>query len=203
MKSLLLLPATLVAFAYAHNLAPVAAAPTAQPLAEHDWVVDGGHSSVVFRVKHANSAWFQGTFDKIEGTLTMDPSKPEAGSVSLSIPVDSIDTNDAKRDGHLKAPDFFNSKENPAITFASSKIEKKGEGLFDVTGKLAMAGKDQTVTIAVRKTGTGEFYGPREGWMAEFSIKRSEFGMTYGIAQNSLGDEIQLAIALETVKPKK
>lgn len=203
MKSLLLLPATIVALAHAHDVTATLPAAPSQPLGEHDWVVDGGHSSVVFRVKHANAAWFQGTFDKIEGTVTLDPAAPASGSVSLTIPIDSIDTNDAKRDGHLKAPDFFNSKENPSITFVSSEIEKKGDDLFHVTGKLAMAGKDQTVTIPVRKTGAGEFYGPREGWMAEFSIKRSEFGMTYGIAQNSLGDEIQLAIALETVKPKK
>ncbi len=202
MKSLLLLPASLVALAYAHNLSTGAPVTTA-PLAEHEWAVDAGHSSVVFRVKHANAAWFHGTFDKIEGHVHLDPSKPEAGSVALTIPVDSVDTNDGKRDGHLKAPDFFNSKENPSIAFTSTKIEKKSDTLYHVTGKLAMAGKEQSITIPVEKTGAGDFYGPREGWMTTFTIKRSDFGMTYGIAKNALGDEVTLMIALETVKPAK
>ena len=203
MKTLLLFPATAVALAFTHNLAGTPLPASGHALAEHEWIVDPAHSSVVFRVKHAGAAWFQGAFDKVEGGITLDAAKPEAGAVHLSIPVESIDTNDAKRDGHLKAPDFFNAKENPTIEFTSSKIEKHGADKFHVTGKLAMAGKEKEVTIPVEKTGTGEFYGPREGWMAEFTIKRSEFGMTYGIAQNSLGDEVTLSIALEMVKPKK
>mgnify|MGYP001301539805 CR=1 FL=1 len=205
MKSLLLLPVTVVTFALAHNLAgdtPAAAAGTLAA-APQAWTIDAGHSSVVFRVKHANAAWFQGTFDRIEGAVVLDPAKPEAGKVELTIPVESIDTNDQKRDGHLKAPDFFNAKENPTITFVSEKIAKRGDTTFEVTGTLAMAGKQKTVTIAVEKTGAGEFYGAREGWLASFSILRSEFGMTYGIAQGSLGDEVVLTIALETVQPKK
>jgi polyisoprenoid-binding protein YceI len=207
MKSLILLPVVVVSAALAHNLAggsvvaadaPAAVAGTAQA-----WAVDPGHSSVMFRVKHANAAWFQGNFDRVEGSLVLDPAKPETGKVELTIPVESIDTNDQKRDGHLKAPDFFNAKENPNITFVGSKIEKKGDTTYLVTGELAMAGKSKTMTIAVEKTGEGEFYGKREGWLASFSINRSDFGMTYGIAQGSLGDEVVLTIALETVQPKK
>ena len=127
--------------------------------------------------------------------------KPEAGSVKLTIPVASIDSNDAKRDEHLKAPDFFNAKENPEITFTSSKIAKKGDA-FEVTGKLAMAGKSKEITIPVEFTGTGEFYGKRAGFMTTFPIKRSDFGMTYGVGEKSLGDEVVLQIALETVQAK-
>ncbi|MBL8739406.1 MAG: YceI family protein, partial [Planctomycetes bacterium] len=140
MKTLLLLPVTFALFALP------TLNPTDAPRGEHDWTVDAGHSSVVFRVKHANASWFQGTFDKIEGVVTFDPAKPEATSVKLTIPVDSVDTNDQKRDAHLKNKDFFNSKENPEITFVSGKVAKKGE-MLEVTGELAMAGKSQTVTI--------------------------------------------------------
>ncbi len=203
MKTLLLLPVAAIALAFTHDLAGGPLPASARALGEHDWAVDAGHSSVVFRVKHAGASWFQGTFDKIEGTVTFDPAKPETGAVQLTIPVESVDTNDAKRDGHLKAPDFFNAKENPLIVFTSTKFEKKGADLYHVTGKLAMAGKEQEVTIPVEKTGAGEFYGPREGWMSTFTIKRSDFGMSYGIAKNSLGDEVTLSIALETVKPQK
>lgn len=195
MKTLLLLPVTFALFAL-----PIQT-PTDAPRGEHDWTVDAGHSSVVFRVKHANASWFQGTFDKIEGTVTFDPAKPEATSVKLTIPVDSVDTNDQKRDAHLKNKDFFNSKENPEITFVSGKVAKKGE-MLEVTGELAMAGKSQTVTIPVEFTGTGEFYGKRAGFMTTFTVKRSDFGMTYGVGEKSLGDEVTLQIALETVQAK-
>ncbi|MEO6594285.1 MAG: YceI family protein [Planctomycetota bacterium] len=198
MKTLLLLPLAGLLFAL-----PETDTASSLPLGEHDWAVDGAHSSVVFRVKHANASWFQGTFDKISGQVSLDPAKPEAGSVTLTIPVDSVDTNDGKRDDHLKGPDFFNSKENPSITFASTKIAKKSDTMFDVTGDLAMAGKKKSVTLAVEKTGEGEFYGKRKGWMTTFTIKRSDFGMTYGIDKNVLGDEITLSVALETTEPKK
>lgn len=197
MKSLLLVPFALTFL----SLPSSPAVDAATPRGEHDWVVDAGHSSVVFRVKHANAAWFKGAFDVVNGTITLDPSKPETGSVKLTIPVASIDSNDAKRDEHLKAPDFFNAKENPEITFTSSKIAKKGDA-FEVTGKLAMAGKSKDVTIPVEKVGEGEFYGKRVGFSTTFTIKRSEFGMTYGVDKNVLGDDVTLMIDLELVQPK-
>ena len=191
MKTLLLLPIVFASFAL-----PRAAA---VPPGEHDWTVDTVHSSVVFKVKHANAAWFQGTFDTITGKVSLDPSKPEAGSVSVTIPVDSVDTNDKKRDEHLRGPDFFNGKENPNITFASSKIAKKGDK-FEVTGDLAMAGKSKSITIEVEKTGEGEFHGKRIGFATTFTIKRSDFGMTYGVDKNALGDEVTLSIAIEGIQ---
>jgi len=191
MKALLLLPVL---------LAPIALPRNAEvPAGEHDWSVDPVHSSVVFKVKHANASWFQGMFDSINGKVSIDPAKPEAGSVSLTIAVDSVDTNDKKRDDHLKGPDFFNGKENPNITFSSSKIAKKGDK-FEVTGDLAMAGKSKSITIEVEKTGEGEFFGKRVGFASTFTIKRSDFGMTYGVDKNALGDEVTLSIALEVVQ---
>lgn len=197
MKTLFLLPVAAVLLAYPHP-----AVPSTVLAGEHDWAVDAQHSSVVFKVKHANASWFQGTFDVVGGELTLDPAKPEAGKVMLKIPVDSIDTNDTKRDDHLKNADFFNSKENPDITFASTKIAKNGDKLA-VTGDLAMAGKSKSVTIEVEKTGEGEFYGKRQGFMTTFTIKRSDFGMSYGVDKNVLGDEVTLSIALEMVQPAK
>jgi len=199
MKTLFTIPLALAAISYA-NLQPAATPVLAA--ADHEWVVDQGHSSVVFRVKHANIANFYGVFKSIEGKITLDPAAPASGSVWLSIPVDSVDSRDAKRDEHLRGPDFFNSKENPAIEFRSNKIVAKGEAL-EVTGDLELAGKKKSVTMTVQKTGEGDFYGPRVGYEATFQIKRSEFGMDYGIAKNALGDTVDLMVGLELVKPKK
>lgn len=194
MKSLLALP-----FLFAALSLPTA---PAAPVGDHDWQVDNGHSSVVFRVKHANVSNFYGVFKTISGSITLDPAAPEKGSVVLSIPVDSVDTRDGKRDDHLKGPDFFNSKENPNIEFHSTKIAKKGDAL-EVTGDLDLAGKKHPVTMTVTKTGEGDFYGPRVGFEAQFQIKRSDFGMNYGIAKNALGDTVDLMVGLELVKPAK
>jgi len=196
MKTLLLVP----------FLFPLLVSPSTPPSAalrgDNDWVVDPVHSSVVFRVKHANASFFKGTFDVIEGTVSLDPAKPEASSVMLKIPVASVDTNDKKRDEHLKGPDFFNSKENADITFKSTKIGKKGNGL-EVTGDLAMAGKTKSITIQVEKVGEGEMMGKRVGYSTTFAIKRSDYGMTYGVDKNMLGDEVTLMIDLELIQPKK
>jgi polyisoprenoid-binding protein YceI len=197
MKTILLLPLALATFAL-----PRSDAAGELPRRGHEWEVDGVHSSVVFRVKHMNTAWFQGTFEKVSGRVVLDPSKPEAGSVTISIPVDGIDTNNAQRDEHLKGPDFFNGKENPTIAFTSTKITKKGDQ-FEVTGDLEMAGKKKSVTLVVEKTGEGDMRGkPIMGWMSTFTVKRSDFGMTYGVDKNALGDDVTLMVALETTQPK-
>lgn len=194
MKTFLLLPILLAAWSV-----PVA---TPAPAVANDWVVDSVHSTVMFKVKHANTTWFYGSFGVIEGSLNLDPKAPESGKVEIAIPVDSIHTHNKDRDAHLKGPDFFNSKENPKVTFQSTKIAKKGEA-FEVTGDLELAGKKKPVTMTVEKTGEGDFMGsPVVGWSSTFTIKRSDFGMNYGLAKNALGDEITVMIGLE-LKPKK
>jgi len=197
MKTLLLLPAFLVAAALPLDRAT----PDAAPLRAHEWNVDSGHSACVFRVKHANVSWFLGTIDRVEGKVTLDPAAPEKGSVTLKMPVSSIDTNDKNRDGHLHGPDFFAAKENPDITFKSTKIKANGKDL-EVTGDLSMAGKTKSITIPVEFSGEGDFRGPRRGYITKFSVKRSDFGMTYGVKGNMLGDDVHMTVSLELTQPK-
>ena len=200
MKTLLLFPALLVAAYVPMATAPQPVDPAAaQAAGPHDWTVDGGHSSCVFACKHANAAWFMGTFDRVEGKVTIDPAAPQSGSVELTIPVEGLDSNNEQRDGHLKSPDFFNAKENPEITFRSTAIQANGKDL-EVTGDLSMAGETKSVTIPVKWTGDGEFRGKRRGYMAEFSVQRTKFGMNYGVAKNVLSDEVRLTISLELVQ---
>lgn len=197
MKSLLLLPAVLVAVSL-----PMATSVDLPPaMGANDWVVDSGHSGCVFQCKHANAAWFLGTFDRVAGKVTLDEKAPQNSSVELTIDVESIDSNSEQRDGHLKSPDFFNAKENPEITFKSTKIAADGNNL-KVTGNLSMAGKTKSITIPVEWTGDGEFRGKRRGYMASFAVKRSEFGMNYGVAKNVLSDEVKLMISLELTQAK-
>lgn len=193
MKSLIAVPFALV-------LLCLPTSPTS-PAGEHDWMVDGGHSSVTFRIKHMGASWFSGSFDAVSGTVALDPKKPEAGSVKIAIPVDSVDTNSAQRDGHLKNADFFNAKENPEITFTSKSVKAKGDDL-EVTGELAMAGKSKAITIVAQKVGASEMKGKRVGYSSEFTVKRSDFGMTYGVDGGALGDDVMLRFDLALVPAK-
>ena len=198
MKSLLLLPVLFAAAALPFG----APRPLTAPVSG-DQVVDTVHSSVQFRVRHADTAPFLGAFNEITGAISLDPKAPEKGSIAITIPLSSIDTRDAKRDEHLKGPDFFNAKENPDMTFKSTKIAKKDK-MLEVTGDLAMAGKTKSITIPVEFVGSSEsqMMGKRAGYSTTFTVKRSDFGMNYGVAQKALGDEVTLMIDLE-LTPKK
>jgi polyisoprenoid-binding protein YceI len=202
MKLLLIAPALCAAFVAARPASgPAAATPAAAP---QTWTIDPVHSSVVFRVKHANAAWFYGGFKTIKGDVVYDPAKPEAGRVTLEIAADSVDTRDPKRDTHLKSPDFFDAKQFPTISFTSTRIAAaKEKDTFDVTGDLELHGVKKSVTIKVEKTGEGEFQGKRIGFETMATIKRSEFKMDYGIAQNVLGDDVTLKISVECIEKKK
>jgi polyisoprenoid-binding protein YceI len=177
------------------------ASPSASAREPQTWVVDSVHSSVVFRIKHANTAWFYGAFTDVSGEVVYDPEAPEASTVRLRILAESISTRDPKRDAHLKSPDFFDAKQHPAITFTSTKVAAgEDANTFDVTGELELHGVKKSITLQVEKTGEGEFQGPRLGFEATPTVKRSEFGMDYGIAKNVLGDEVTLKISLECKK---
>ena len=175
---------------------------TAPGRGEHDWTVDAVHSSVLFKIKHANASWFYGMFKGISGTITLDPAKPEQGSVRIEIDAGSVDTRDEKRDQHLRGPDFFDSKQFPSIVFESKSIQK-AEKALKVQGELDLHGVQKSVEATVALTGTGEFYGKRQGFEATFVIKRSDFGMDYGLANSALGDEVHLTVAIEAVQPQE
>ena len=173
--------------------------PSAPSTSVADYKVDTVHSSVVFRIKHMGVSWFYGRFNKFEGSLTWDPAKPEASVLQLSIDPASVDTNSKDRDSHLRNPDFFSVKEFPNVTFKSSKVAKKGDKL-EVTGELELHGVKKTLTVPVEIVGSAETeHGVRTGFEAILDIKRSDFGISYGLP-DSLGDDVRLIVSLEGLK---
>jgi len=160
--------------------------------------IDGGHSSILFRVMHKNTAPFYGRFNDVSGTFTIaeDPAK---SSFNVVIKTDSVDTNSKKRDGHLKSPDFFNAREFPTLTFKSTKVEKGEKDTLKVTGDLTCHGVTKSMTIDITQTGSASGpQGESKGVEAIFTIKRSEFDMTYGL--EGIGDDVRIIVALEGVK---
>jgi polyisoprenoid-binding protein YceI len=166
--------------------------------------VDAGHSSVIFRIRHADVANFYGVFRKVSGEVSLDEKDLAGSSVAIEVDAASVDTRDEGRDRHLRNPDFLDVKQFPAITFKSRSVARKGED-FEVAGDFTLRGVTKPLTATVRKTGAGELnprMGYRAGYEADFTFKRSDFGMTYGLEGKALGDEIRILFSLETV-PKK
>lgn len=164
------------------------------------YLVDGSHSSIVFRIRHLNVSWFYGRFNKVTGQFRVDEANPAGSSIQLEIDADSVDTANQRRDQHLKSPDFFNAVEFPKITFRSKQVRKADEGVFEVTGDLTLHGVTREVTVRAEHVGTGpgQRGEQRAGFEAVFTIKRSDFGMSF--MQGPLGDEVRLVISLEGVR---
>lgn len=161
--------------------------------------IDNVHTSVLFRVMHLNVAPFWGRFNQISGTVTWDDANPAASSIDVAIDAASVDTNNEKRDQHLRNADFFNASEFPTITFKSKTIEAEGEK-YKVTGPLTFNGTTKEVTAHFTKTGEGKdpWGGTRIGGEATFTIKRSDFGIKY--MPDALGDNVEVIVAIEGIK---
>lgn len=159
------------------------------------YAIDSSHSQAVFRLSHLGVGAFWGMFYKVEGTVVTEPSP----SISLTIDGNSLFTADKKRDDHLKGPDFFNTKQFPALSFKSTEVKKAGAG-YEVTGDLTIRGTTKKVTAKVEGVGVGKdpWGATRAGWEAKLTIKRSEFGMNF--MPGGLGEEVQLILAVEGVK---
>ena len=173
---------------------------SAAPFASADtYDIDKSHSKATFRLQHFGVSWFWGQFHDLSGTVSFDEKNVGASTLSLTIAADSLFTADKKRDEHLKAPDFFNTKQFPTITFTSTKVTGKGKAL-QITGDLTLHGVKKSITADAEFVAAGKdpFGGFRAGWEAKIVIKRSDFGMNFMVG--GIGDEVTLYISLEGVK---
>ncbi|HEY2840603.1 MAG TPA: YceI family protein [Pirellulales bacterium] len=164
------------------------------------YTVDPVHSSISFMISHAGISNIHGRFNDFSGKITIDSADPTKSNFAVTIPIDSIDTNNVKRDEHLRAPDYFNSKQFPTMMFQSTKVKATDEG-FDVTGDLTLHGVTKPVSIKL-KGGHKVVEFPkgtkRIGVVSTFSIKRSDYGVS--TEPSALGDEIPISIGIEASK---
>jgi len=162
--------------------------------------VDPAHTYVSFAVNHIGFSTLRGKFDRQSGSLDYDPAARKA-SVKIEIEANSIDTGHAKRDAHLQSPDFLNAVENPTITFESTSAKWNGDKLASVTGDLTILGVSKPVTLTITSFHCGEHPFAKKdacGFDATGSIKRSDFGVNYGLP--GIGEVLDLNIELEAIK---
>lgn len=170
-------------------------------MAQDTYKVDRDHSIALFRIKHLGVSFTYGRFNELEGTIVLDEANPEKSSVELVVKATSLDTNQPKRDEHLRGPDFFNVKQFPEIRFKSKSWKKSGESSYQITGDLTLHGVTKEITVNVDHTGSGKdpWGGFRSGFELVFTIKRSDFDMKYMLG-GPVGDEVRLTVSVEGVK---
>lgn len=162
--------------------------------------VDAGHSAVIFKAQHFGAGYTYGRFNAFEGGFESDGEKLE--SITVTVQADSVDTGIERRDDHLANPDYLNAKEFPEITFTSTSVEAKGDGVFAVTGDLTLHGVTQSITVDLTHTGEGKdpFGGYRQGWEGSFTVDAHTFGV--GVEQKGTGKDITLIVAVEGTQKK-
>ncbi|QCG93239.1 polyisoprenoid-binding protein [Azospirillum sp. TSA2s] len=189
-----LFAAALFAATAVGSVVPAFAAPVS-------YKIDPAHTAVAFIVNHVGFSNVIGRFNTVGGDVSFDKDAVEKSVVNVTIDTTSVDTNHAKRDEHLRSPDFFNAKEFPKMTFKSTKIEKTGDKTGKLHGDLTMLGVTKPVVLDVTFNKDGVSPASKletAGFSARGTVKRTEFGMKYGAP--AIGDDIQLLIEVEAVK---
>ena len=179
----------------------VFAADGAKVPAAEKYDIDASHSGVVFGWNHFGFSNPTARFDKIEGSVLLDKADLTKSSISVTLPLEGLDTSVAKLDEELKGSDFLDAAKYPTITFKSTKVEKTGESGLRITGDLTVHGVTKSVTLdaKVNKIGIFEIPGvikaPAAGFDATTVIKRSDFGVTKYVP--AVSDEIPVRITLD------
>jgi polyisoprenoid-binding protein YceI len=184
----------------AAGLALSAASFAATPAPAGNYKVDAAHSGAFFEVGHLGGvSRFMGRFNDITGDLVVDA--PEKSKITVSIKTDSIDSNHEGLDKHLKSPDFFNAVQFPTMTFTSTAVKLDGNGAGTIAGNLTLRGVTKPVTFQLKQVGAGKGMKgeQRVGYVASGTIKRTEFGMNYGVP-GAATDDVDLRINIEGVK---
>ena len=164
------------------------------------WNLDTTHSEITFKVRHMMISNVKGAFNTFTAEVEAEDDTFKNAKVSATINVDSIDTNNADRDTHLKSADFFNAEQNPTITFESSSLAD------DVTGHLTINGVTKPVQLEVEFGGINQdpWGNTKAGFTFEGKIKRSDFGLNWNAALETGGvlvsDEVKIAGELQFVK---
>lgn len=180
----------------------------ASPALASEWTLDPAHTAAQFSVKHLMVSTVRGQFQKVSGSVHLDDKDITKSSLEVTIDATSIFTREAKRDAHLKSPDFFDVEKFPTLTFKSTKVEKSGDKLL-VTGDLTIRGVTKPVTLTVEGP-TPAVKGPwgntARGVSATGKLNRKDFGLNWNKALEAggvlVGDEVQLFIDAE-LAPKQ
>ncbi len=170
--------------------------------------VDLDHSIVGFEVPHLVISKTTGRFTDYHGFILMDPETKEIKAIEATIQTESVNTNQKKRDEHLRSPDFFNAKKYPTMTYKMKSYTKSGE-TYTAIGELTLLGVTKDITLVGSFNGvvTDGMGNTRAGFTGEGTLNRKDFGMIWTkLLDNGgvvVGDTVKLKLEMECIKEKK
>jgi polyisoprenoid-binding protein YceI len=174
-------------------------------MATTKWTLDPSHSELQFKIKHLMISTVTGSFNDFSSELTTDSDDFEHSKITFKAGIDSIDTGNSDRDGHLKSADFFNADQFPSITFESTSFKKEGSD-YKLTGNLTIKDVTKPVTLDVEFGGqaTDPYGNNKVGFSISGKVNRTEFGLTYNAALETggvvLGEDVKILGELQFVK---
>jgi polyisoprenoid-binding protein YceI len=176
-------------------------------MATTKWVLDPTHSEVEFKVKHLMISTVTGTFSSFSADVTTEGEDFTTAKAVFTIEVDTINTKNEQRDGHLKSPDFFDTAKYPQMTFAVTKIDSvDNDGSYNIHGDMTLHGVTKNIKLEVEFGGVikDPWGNTRAGLTVSGKINRKEFGLNFHATTDAggvvLGDDVKIHVALEFVK---
>ncbi len=170
------------------------------------WTLDKAHSQIGFAVKHMMISTVRGQFKDFDAKLDIDDKDLTHSYLEGTVKTTSVDTQDARRDDHLRSPDFFDVAKFPTMSFNSTRIEKTGEDHYRVIGNLTIKDVTREVTFDVTEEGRGKDpWGKMHiGFSGQVAINRREFGLNWNVALEAGGwlvhEQVRIVIDLEVVE---
>lgn len=174
-----------------------------------EYKIDPTHSTVGFKIKHLAISTVAGSFTDFTGSFEFEPNKIEASKAEAQINIKSVDTNQGKRDDHLRSPDFFDVAKFPEMKFVSKKVSDVKGDTFKVDGDLTIHGVTKPVTLDVTFGGVAKdpWNNERAAFAATTKINRKDFGLTWNKALETgglvVGEEVAVNIEIEGIKETK
>lgn len=163
-----------------------------------DYVIDntGAHASINFKIKHLGYSWLTGRFNTFDGKFSYDPAKPSDAKIWVNIETDSVDSNHAERDKHLRSEDFLHASKYPKAQFVSNKVEVLGVDKLKIHGDFTLHGITKPIIITASKIGEGKdpWGGYRVGFEGTTQIAMADYGITKNLGPASTHVELSLNI---------
>jgi len=163
--------------------------------------LDPDHVALGFTVSHIGFAGVLGTFAGVEGSFVFDDATGEISDVDVVVETASVDSRHGERDEHVRSRDFLDVRRFPTMTFTAASGRRTGERTFELSGELELLGQRRPLTLEATWNKSGDYPIGRGvyviGVSARGTLKRSDWGMSYGVDNGLVGDEVEIIVELE------
>jgi polyisoprenoid-binding protein YceI len=174
--------------------------------AQTNWNIDPSHSSIRFAVDHMVISEVEGIFSTYTGSVTTTKDDFSDAKINFVVDVNSVNTDNAKRDEHLRGADFFETEKYPKMTFVSTSVTKTGTGKYNLKGKLSLHGITKEITLAMTYGGTTKdpWGNTKAGLKVTGVINRTDYGLKYNSVLEAgslmIGEEVTITAKVELTK---